>query len=64
MNAVRGLPSQPGTTVLRGKLRACLMLAMLLVNLAGVTGIALGAHDPHGIALGLTSLALLLAALA
>ncbi len=64
MNAVRGVLPHPRTMTLRGKLRACLMLGMLLVNLAGVTGIALGAHDPHGIALGLTSLALLLAALA
>ncbi|HET7932128.1 MAG TPA: hypothetical protein VFL63_12175 [Rhodanobacteraceae bacterium] len=63
MNAVRGLPSRPRPSILRGKLRACLLLGMLLVNLAGVTGIALGAHEPHSIALGLTSLALLLAAL-
>lgn len=64
MNAVRGNPSQARRPLLRGRLRAGLMLGMLLVNLAGVTGIALGAHEPHGIALGLTSLALLLAALA
>jgi hypothetical protein len=64
MNAVHGLPSHPRWTTLHGKLRAVLLFGMLLVNLAGVTGIALGAHNPHGIALGLTSLALLLAALA
>lgn len=64
MNAVRGLPSHPRTTTLRGKLRAYLVLAMLVVNLAGIAGIALGAREPLGFALGLTSLALLLAALA
>lgn len=64
MNAGRRMATRPGGRVLRGKLRSCLILGMLLVNLAGVAGIALGARDPHSLALGATSLALLLAALA
>lgn len=55
---------QMSTRVPRRKvLRPLLLLAMLLVNLAGVAGIGLTTPTAHGAAFGLTALATLLAAL-
>jgi hypothetical protein len=56
MNARRGItPSQ--------RTQRRLVLVMLVVNLAGIAGIALHTGDPHGLALGLLPLSMLLAAL-
>lgn len=59
MNAARG----DFMAVPRGRLQRWLVVLMLALNLAGIAGIALYAHDAQGVALGLVPLALLLAAL-
>jgi hypothetical protein len=58
MNARRGTPAAPGKRPQRW-----LVVAMLALSLAGIAGVALYAHDPQGVALGLVPLALLLATL-
>jgi len=40
-----------------------LVMVMLVVNLAGIAGIALHTGDPHGLALGLLPFSMLAAAL-
>lgn len=63
MNAVHRLRPNSRASSLRDALKSCLFLAVLLANLAGVLTIALHAGDPQRIALGATSMSLLLAAL-
>jgi len=56
MSALRGItPSQ--------RTQRRLVVVMLVVNLAGIAGIALHTGDPHGLALGLLPFSMLAAAL-
>ena len=52
-----------GGTAASKRTQRRLVVAMLVVNLAGIAGIALHTRDPHGLALGLLPLSMLLAAL-
>lgn len=50
-------------TMTNGRMQQRLIVLMLAINLAGIAGIALYTGGPHGLALGLLPLSMLVAAL-
>lgn len=63
MNAIALARRHPRRSSLRDAFKSCLLLAVLLANLAGLLAMAMGTGDPQRIALGMLGISVLLVAL-